>query len=105
MTYTADDALAMLEALPADEPVEGWDEKLPPWFTHVTYTFRNGWKMNVFFDGYDWDYVDHFTAPNGQHINPDNSPKPEGEEFIWHPAFDWCPKAGDARWGWKDHGC
>lgn len=33
----------------------------------VEYTTSNGWKIVVFSDGDDWDYVDSITPPSGEH--------------------------------------
>mgnify|MGYP003395020210 CR=1 FL=1 len=34
----------------------------------VVYDLSNGWKMTVFNDCGDWDYVDSFELPNGEHL-------------------------------------
>lgn len=97
MTYTADDALKMLEALPRDVEIpRDIDGEL--FSVHVTYTLPGGWKINVFIDCHDWDYIDHIIAPDGSALDPDNCPKLD-ENDIWHPVFHWGPDDDDKRWG------
>ncbi len=105
MSYTADDALKMLEALPRDVEIER-DLKGELFFSHPTYTLPGGWKINVFIDCHDWDYIDHIIAPDGTKLDPDQpecrvpSYRPDAHgETTWHPVFFWSPDDDDKRWG------
>jgi hypothetical protein len=98
MSYTADDALKMLQELPRDAPVECDLAGKELFFDHPTYTLPGGWKINVFIDCHDWDYIDHIIAPDGSVLNSDNCPKLD-EDDIWHPVFHWSPDEDDKRWG------
>ncbi len=111
MKYTADDALRMLEALPDDAPVDHDFKTDPPWFSHPEYRLPGGWTLNVYIDGYEWDYIDHIVTPDGAMLDPDMpecrvpSERVDAHgETIWHPVFFWSPKEGDRRWGLREDG-
>jgi hypothetical protein len=54
----------------------------------VEYTASNGWKITIFVDCYDWDYVEKILDAQGESL-VDNS--------CYHPSPDTLIK----RWGWR----
>lgn len=67
-------------------------------FQNVTYELPGGWSMVVYFDQTDWDYVDHFVAPDGTMLDPDDDALlVDGR---WDPVFHWLPSTQHrAAWG------
>jgi hypothetical protein len=45
---------------------------------NVPYTASNGWRITIFNDCNEWDYVDHVIAPDGRSLNFD-----EIEDFMF----------------------
>jgi hypothetical protein len=104
MTYTADDALKMLEALPRDAPIECDLAGKELFFDHPTYTLPGGWKINVFIDCHDWDYIEYIIAPDGTTLDSDMPScrvpsRLDPDQTDWHPVFFWSPDEDDKRWG------
>ncbi len=57
---------------------------------HILFDARDGWKVYAFYDVGDFDYIEHFVAPDGEIINPwdwemgeDPNFNPEREKIIW----------------------
>ena len=38
-------------------------------WSDVTFEAKNGWKVVIFYDGTELDYIDHFIKPDGKIIN------------------------------------
>lgn len=70
-----------VDRLIAMADASGIPDSSPPdadWmWTDVDFDLPDGWKMTVFYDGGDVDYIDHFVAPDGTVIDfwewPDES--------------------------------
>lgn len=57
---------------------------------HILFDARDGWKVEAFYDVGDFDYIEHFVAPDGEVIDPwewemgeDPHFNPEREKIIW----------------------
>jgi hypothetical protein len=91
---TEQDIVAMCEAVDAGELsviLEGgqtWDEA---YSGNMSFLFGNGYRLVVFNDCGEWDYVDSYIAPDGTEMDV---------EYFGLPSllFDWEPKHF-ARWG------
>lgn len=61
----AERLLSMADAanVPDDHPNPDW------WPSEVEFELSDGWKMAVFYDVGDLDYIEHFVAPDGQIID------------------------------------
>lgn len=56
------------------------------WWQTLTFDARDGWQVAIFYDGAEFDYVDHFIAPDGTVIEPFEWPSTEQDEdaeFVW----------------------
>lgn len=71
----------------------------PIWYSgDESYTASNGWKLAVFNDAGEWDYIDHFEAPDGRVLDFDT---------MWEHArdlADYVPTEEEQErlWGWTD---
>jgi hypothetical protein len=57
---------------------------------NILFDARGGWKVSAFYDVGDFDFIDHFVAPDGEVIDPwewelGDAPdfNPEREKIIW----------------------
>ena len=64
------------------EPPEGSD------FSNHTFTDSEGWKVTIFYDCGEWDYIDNVESPDGRKaIYPfDEYQTEHGNPMHW----DWC---------------
>ena len=56
-------------------------------FVTPTFPARDGWKVVVFFDGSDFDNIEHFIRPDGTVLDPWDWPvSPERDRLCyWRP--------------------
>lgn len=95
-----DDAVAALQRQwdSQADAIERSDDPDKLHFGNVEYNLPGGWKVVVFIDAGDWDYIDHIVAPDGTVLDSDNVPK-DDPDGIWHSIFNWSPRVEDERWG------
>ncbi len=52
------------------------------WAGDITYTASNGWKIEIFNDCHDWDYINSITTDDGRHVDYDDiATMPEVENY------------------------
>ena len=89
--------LEMAESVnaPETQPSDG-----PNWCTEVEFEGKHGWKVSIFYDCGDIDYIDHFVAPDGHIINFWNWP---GDGV--NPADPDFNDAKNVLVNWRGNGC
>jgi hypothetical protein len=93
-SVTAQEIIAMCEAVDSGgllvelEGGQTWDRA---YSGNMTFRFGNGYRLLVFNDCGEWDYVDSYIAPDGTRTEVDDW----GDSLA---LFDWEPKHF-ARWG------
>ena len=60
--YTADFLLGLI--IPGSIPMNGDVDAMD-----VEFDCRDGWKVNVFYDVGELDYINHFVTPNGDTVD------------------------------------
>ncbi|MBB3520986.1 MULTISPECIES: hypothetical protein [Rhizobium] len=73
--YTADFLLDIAKSTPFPLAVPYED-----WHSTLTFDARNGWQIAVFYDGEEFDYIEHFVAPDGSLVNAWDWPDTEQDE-------------------------
>ena len=61
--YAASFLLSLLEGVDIPNYIE------PGEFLDVEITARDGWKVDVFYDCGELDYINHFISPKGEVVN------------------------------------
>jgi hypothetical protein len=83
-------------------------------FCNVTFTLPNGWRIEVFKDGFgfgDWDYIDQIHAPDGRsweypfgESDYPNDDDPEREvKLADRRLVNWAPNNSKYRGGWEPY--
>ena len=85
--------IATLERVSPEWPATRTETPSRTW---ATFTLPNGWRVEVFKDGWspdDWDYIEWVDMGEGRVVEP------EIENEIEAPLFNWTP----ARHGWEGY--
>lgn len=98
--------LAMLDAVCETWPTtcDHTPEEYRQEFNNVIFTLPNGWRVEVFKDGYsfgDWDYIDKIHAPDGRSWEwPFGEVTDfEAEGYQIHCISNWSPSMTNEK-GW-----
>lgn len=73
--YTADFLLDVAKSAPLPRSVPE-----AHWHSTLTFSARDGWQVAVFYDGDEFDYIEHFVAPDGSAVEPWEWPNTEQDE-------------------------
>lgn len=41
----------------------------PHWQSHLDFQLADGWKMSIFYDAGELDYINHFVSPSGEVVD------------------------------------
>lgn len=101
------EAVAVLEAVDRGEieiDKAQRDACAAQYCNNFTYTLPNGWRVTVFNDCDEWDYLDSIEAPDGRrwdYIPTIDGQETSHEEWGAPPLGEWHPNpdTADARWG------
>lgn len=91
----AEKLLAMADAanVPSDNPD-------PNWRSDIDFDLADGWKMSIFYDVGDLDYINHFVAPDGEVVDfwdwPDLTDLTDTED-----TWNWADPDKRMLMGWR----